>query len=137
MYLVWSPELATGNRQIDDQHIRLFQLFNDLLEAIEQSGGQEVVSRTLTALSVYVVAHFRMEEELMRHYGYAGLAAHHEAHETMRIQVEDMVDQYTLIGIEPTQVMRVLKQWLIGHVQNEDMAMAQFLLAAQREAGTD
>ena len=135
MRLVWSPELATGSRQIDDQHIRLFQLFNDLQEAIARNEGQAAVSRTLTALSVYVVAHFRMEEELMRHYGYAGLDAHHADHESMRIQVEDMVDQYNLIGLDPSQVMQVLKQWLIGHVHHEDKAMAKFLLAARFGAG--
>lgn len=132
MHLVWTPELTTGNRLIDDQHKRLFQLFNDLNEAIARKEGQEAVGRTLTALSVYVVAHFRMEEELMGQFGYQGLAGHHAAHEAMRIQVEDMVDQFNLIGVDPTQVMRVLREWLVVHVQKEDQAMAEFLKDAQQ-----
>jgi hemerythrin-like metal-binding protein len=134
MRLVWTPELATGYRQIDDQHKRLFQLFNDLVEAIDRREGEAEVGRTLAALSVYVVAHFRMEEDLMSQFGYAGLAAHHQTHEAMRIQVEDMVDQYNLIGLDPSQVLRVLKQWLIGHVQDEDKAMAQFLIRTTKES---
>jgi len=132
MQLVWTSDLDTGNRLIDDQHRRLFQLFNDLDAAIAGNVGEEAVGRTLTALSVYVVAHFRMEEELMEQVGYPGLAGHREAHQGMRIQVEDMVDQYNLIGLDPTQVMGVLKEWLVVHVKKEDQSMAEFLQAGQR-----
>jgi len=128
MALVWSSELATGNRQIDDQHLRLFQLCNDLQTALERNEGHAVVSRVLAALSVYVVAHFRMEEELMTQADYGGLEGHRAAHEHMRIQAEDMVDQFNLIGLDPTEVLRVMEEWLVGHVLNEDKAMARFLM---------
>jgi len=129
MRLDWNDALTTGDRAIDDQHRRLFKLFNDLVDAMARGEGQEVVSRTLAALSAYVVGHFGMEEKLMAESGYQGLAAHRAEHELMRIQVEDMVDQYNLIGLDPTQVMRVLKVWLIDHVQEQDRQMAEFLVA--------
>jgi hemerythrin len=136
MPIVWTPELATGSSAIDDQHLRLFQLFNDLEEAVAQLKGEGEVNRTLNALSVYVVAHFRMEEDLMRQHGYPGLAAHVEDHRAMRIQVEAMVDQYHGVGLDCTQVLRALRRWLIGHVQNEDRAMAEFLVAARAGDGS-
>ena len=134
MPIVWTPDLATGSSQIDGQHLRLFQLFNDLDEAVGRLQGEGVVGRTLNALSVYVVAHFRMEEELMRQWAFPGLEAHLKDHRAMRLQVEAMVDQYHAVGLDPTQVLRAMKRWLIGHVQNEDKAMAQFLVAAQTRA---
>jgi len=129
MPILWSPELATGNSAIDDQHLRLFQLFNDLEEAVARMQGEGEVGRTLNALSVYVVAHFRMEEDLMRQGSFPGLDAHLEDHRAMRLQVEAMVDQFHGVGLDPTQVLRALKRWLVGHVQNEDRAMAEFLVA--------
>ncbi len=131
MRLVWYSELATGSRLIDDQHKRLFQLFNDLNDAAGRRQGEAEVRRTLTALSVYVVAHFRMEEELMSQCGYPERAAHHEAHEALRIQVEEMVDQYNAHLIDPTQVLRMLTRWLVEHVLNDDKAMARFLIGCQ------
>jgi hemerythrin len=38
-----------------------------------------------------------------------------------------MVDQFNLIGLDPTQVLRALKKWLVDHVQGQDRSMAQFL----------
>jgi hemerythrin len=134
MPIAWNPDLATGSSQIDDQHLRLFQLFNDLEEAMARRQGEAEVGRTLNALSVYVVAHFRMEEELMGQWAYPGLEAHRKDHRTMRVQVEAMVDQYHAVGLDPTLVLRAMQRWLIGHVQNEDKAMAQFLVAAQARA---
>jgi len=131
MTIAWNPGLATGNRQIDDQHIRLIQLFHDLREAIERHEGPLEVGRTLAALSVYVVAHFRMEEELMTRSDYPGLAAHHDAHEIMRIQAEDLVDRYNLIGLEAGDVLDVMEQWLLLHLQEEDRTMVEFLNAVQ------
>ena len=43
MRLVWTPELATGYRQIDDQHKRLFQLFNDHVQDEDKSMAQFLV----------------------------------------------------------------------------------------------
>jgi len=91
-----------------------------------------LVSRTLAILSAYVVGHFGMEERLMAESGYQHLASHRAEHESMRIQVENMVDQYNLIGLDPTTVMRVLKKWLIDHVQEQDRHLAQFLLTTCR-----
>jgi hemerythrin len=131
MRLDWNDALTTGDLLIDDQHRRLFKFFNDLVDAMARGEGQEVVSRTLAALSAYVVGHFGMEENLMVECEYQDLASHRAEHGLMRIQVEDMVDQYNLIGLDPSQVMRVLKVWLIDHVQEQDRRMAQFILTTR------
>jgi len=57
------------------------------------------------------------------------------AHQLMKIQVEDMVDQYESMRRDPVRVMRVLEQWLVEHVQKEDRAMAQWLFAPWDPAG--
>ena len=46
MSIAWNPGLATGNRQVDDQHVRLIQLFHDLREAIERllAGNDPTIS---------------------------------------------------------------------------------------------
>jgi hemerythrin-like metal-binding protein len=123
----WTPDLATGSRQVDDQHVRLFQLCSELQEAVAHGQGQAIVSRTLNALAVYVVAHFRLEEDLMRQGNYPGLEGHGKAHAALRAQVEEMVDQYRSTGVDPTQVLRFLNRWLLTHIQEEDRAMARYL----------
>jgi hemerythrin len=137
MPLAWTDQLATGNRPIDHQHKQLFQLCNDLHAAMSRREGERAVGRTLSALAVYVVAHFRMEETLMLKSGYDGLEAHREAHQIMTNQVERMIDHYNSTGLDPTQVLRLLEEWLIVHVQDDDKTMAQFLMSCPQGAWVD
>jgi hemerythrin len=137
MAMTWTPELATGNALVDEQHRQLFQRFNDLHEAIGRQAGTAEVGRVLSAMAAYVVAHFRMEEMLMTAAKYPGLEAHRAAHDVMRVQVENLVDQFKAKGLDPLALLQVLGRWLVGHVQKDDMAMAAFLNAQRQEAETD
>jgi hemerythrin-like metal-binding protein len=127
MSLAWDPGLATGNRQIDDQHERIFQIFAELRAAIERHVGAGEVGRVLATLSIYVVAHFRLEEDLMFRAGFGGLETHRAAHEALRLHVEDLVDQFNAGGLAPMALLDFMEHWLDDHVRNQDQPMVQFV----------
>jgi hemerythrin-like metal-binding protein len=131
MGLVWDPELVTGNRQVDEQHVRIFQIFDDLLGAIQMRKGHEEVGRVVSSLSLYVVAHFRMEETLMDQGGYPGLEDHRSAHEALKIHVEAMVDQFNDGVLAPLTLLNFMKHWLDDHVVIHDKPMVRFLITAE------
>jgi hemerythrin len=129
--LTWAPELMTGNMQIDRQHMRIFDLMNTLLDALAEGKGQEEVGKVLATLSLFVVAHFRIEEALMAEIGYSGLAAHQEAHEAVRAKVEDMVERFHAQQCDSQELVTFMQWWLSAHVQDEDQAMTRFLASTQ------
>jgi len=131
MGLVWDPELVTGNRQVDEQHVRIFQIFDDLLTAIQMRQGHEEVGRVVSSLSMYVVAHFRMEETLMDQAGYPGLEGHRCAHEALKIEVEVMVDQFNDSVLAPMTLLNFMKHWLDDHVRFHDQPMVRFLITSE------
>ena len=125
--LLWSPAFATGHPAIDQQHQTLFQRVHDLALAIYQRHGEREMCRVLTAASVYVEVHFRMEESLMQAAGYPHLATHRAAHARLRAQVESLVDGYKEGRLRPTELLEFLESWLAAHVRCEDREMAEFL----------
>jgi hemerythrin-like metal-binding protein len=135
MSLAWDPGLATGNRQIDAQHERIFQICNELRVAIERHGGAGEVGRVLGTLSIYVVAHFRLEEELMARTGFGGLDAHRAAHEALRLRAEELVDQYKAGGLAPMALLDFMEHWLDDHVQNQDQPMVRFVTSVLSAEG--
>jgi hemerythrin len=135
--MTWTPELATGHAAVDEQHRQLFQRFNDLHNAIGNRAGRAEVGRVLSAMAAYVVAHFQMEEKLMTEARYPGLGAHQAVHNIMRVQVENLVDQYKAKGLDPLALLQVLGRWLVGHVQKDDKEMADFLRAHPQDAEPD
>jgi hemerythrin len=127
--LAWTQELLTGNRQIDEQHKRIFQILENLIDAIARDTGREEVGRVLATLSIFVVAHFRMEEALMAESGFQGLPAHREAHGAVRAKVEAMVDSFHRGSLDPGDLVRFVEWWLEEHIHEEDQPLAAFLVS--------
>lgn len=135
MSLVWNPDLLIGNSQIDDQHKRIFQILDKLIGAIAEHKGHHEVGRVLASASLFVAAHFKLEEDLMAQFGYPGLAAHRNAHEAVRIQVEGLVDRFHGGGLDALELARFMEWWLQDHVQRQDRPLAKFLNAHEQAAG--
>ncbi|MHB9035807.1 MAG: hemerythrin domain-containing protein, partial [Armatimonadota bacterium] len=58
MAVQWTPDLAVGVREIDDQHRELFKRVNDLLEAMSKGKGRDEIAKVVAFLGNYVVTHF-------------------------------------------------------------------------------
>lgn len=133
--LNWNPDLCTGHARIDEQHRQIFDLFNDLLGRLHQPQETHTIRHVLGVLSVYVVAHFRMEEELMAEAGLPGLEPHRASHDALRHQVEALVDRYNESGLELADLLEFLAWWLEVHVRKQDMPMVESLALAGAEVG--
>jgi len=125
MSILWDDDLATGNARIDDQHKMLVAIFNSLYGAIAEGRGHEEVGRALSSLTLYVVAHFALEESLMD--GYPGQAEHLEAHRGIRARVETLVEEFNGPGIQPGEVIDLLNEWVVTHVKSCDQELVRWL----------
>ncbi len=61
MTVEWRENLATGNEEIDRQHMELFRRFNTLLAACNQGKGKDEVNGLLLFLNDYIRTHFALE----------------------------------------------------------------------------
>jgi len=135
MALEWSPALLIGNTQIDEQHQMIFQILGRLRAAIATQEGGDELGRALAAIALFVVGHFRMEEALMDQFGYGRAVEHGQAHESLRLQVEQMVDQFHAGDLQAEGLVDFLEGWLEDHLQGEDLALAQFLAGGAEATG--
>jgi hemerythrin len=127
----WDPALETGERTIDDQHMELMRLFNELDQAERQDGPEEV-RRVLDALIDYTSVHFSMEEDLMRreHYPAEDLESHKAEHRDLTARTREMVLDYRtgqLASVEPLTAF--LRDWLTHHIDERDRLLADHLRA--------
>ena len=81
MSIVWTDNLAVGNKKIDDQHKELFRQINALYDACSRGEGKKSLSELVNFLENYVVEHFSSEEELMRKSNYPGYDVHKRSHQ--------------------------------------------------------
>jgi hemerythrin-like metal-binding protein len=131
----WSPSLAVGHEEIDEQHRELFRRAELFAEGL-QTRSRRDVGILLSYLRFYVVTHFGAEEDWMRAAKYPDYAAHKKQHDQFvrdLLALSDENERRDGPGLEPARVERFLSSWLVEHISRTDLDLASYL--AKRQTG--
>jgi hemerythrin len=125
----WDAVYSVSIREIDRQHQKLFALFNELYDAMQQGDGNEVIGKVLASVVDYTAYHFAHEEELFRKYGYPDEAAHRAEHANLTEQAKALEQRLRAGQSEVTEVtLKFLCDWLTHHIIVSDKKFAPFLI---------
>ena len=124
----WTDDLSVGIASIDGQHKVLVNLINELNSAMRQRKSGEVLVGVLGKLKQYTVKHFAAEEEFFERFGYPDAPAHKKAHNELVEQVLAFEQELKSGRAKVTmEIMRFLKDWLVGHIMGTDKLYSTFL----------
>jgi methyl-accepting chemotaxis protein/hemerythrin len=125
---VWDDSLSVGIKQIDDQHKVLIDLINELNDAMRQRRSQKIMMEVVDRLANYAVEHFGTEEKLFDKHGYPETEAHKEVHRKFVAKVSEFGEELRSGKASVTmEVMRFLKDWLLGHIKGTDQRYSKYL----------
>lgn len=117
----WSDSLSVGVPRMDDQHRVLLRLINRVADLGASGASGSAIRTILGQLVEYTRFHFADEEKLMETHGFPGLAGHHEIHERFVAEAVEMVRR---LGdgesFDAGELLRVLRDWLVRHIQGTD-----------------
>ena len=123
----WSNDFSVGIRRIDEQHQRLFQIFERLVEIVEGATTSKDVANVLDELVEYAQYHFAAEESLMLEYGYPGYKEHNMEHLKFFEQVANYHFDVTLFDRSvAVDLLDFLYGWLNSHVLGTDLKMKPY-----------
>jgi hemerythrin len=127
----WNDSYSVKVALCDQQHKNLFDIINRLADAMRMGKGDEIVSKTVGELLQYSRTHFTQEEALLKRANYPQLAPHQEQHKKFVADVEGLLQQ-TREGraANSIQVLNLLRDWLVNHIQRTDKAYSDCLNAA-------
>ncbi len=95
------------------------------------SGAAHAQEELLLEMAAYVLTHFTTEEELFQKYQYPGAQEHQEEHQAFRVEAHHLENRLKrgelVLSLELSQF---LKQWVLDHVLESDMAYVPFLSQA-------
>lgn len=118
-YLVWKAELNTGIPVIDNQHIRIVEMINQLHDAVE-AGNREGVGRVIEELVDYTISHFAFEEGLMEQAAYQFVGPHKKVHSLFIRRVAEFQDRYKQGEEVASELHSLLSTWLLSHIRRDD-----------------
>lgn len=119
--LEWDASFATGISRFDEQHKVLFNMVNDLADAMQQKKSKEAVGRVLNGLAEYTISHFADEERSFAQSRYPEETQHKALHKKLLDQVTDLIGKFN--AGEPLiaqDVINFLQDWLINHIKGSD-----------------
>ena len=129
--LEWDEAWNIGHQEIDTQHRRWIELFNELESAFLTSKVAdltEIQHNTLKKILHYTRYHFACEESAMQQAAYPDIASHWRYHKefdkTVYQKFRDFENGELLLSSE---LLGLIKSWLLQHIQVEDQKFGAFL----------
>ena len=126
--LTWDNSYSVGVKAIDEQHKKLFNLINDLFDAMKSGNGRGVIQGIIKEMANYTVYHFGYEENLFNKFGYPETSAHIKEHQdfinTVSKFKKEFAEGSVLLSME---VMNFLEKWLQRHIKGTDQHYTAFL----------
>ena len=119
MKMKWIPEYNTGIDVIDDQHKRILDYINEIVE-INDGTDRARVKQILDNIIDYTQSHFTFEESLQEEAGYQYRVPHKRVHDLFIKKIETYRDRFEMGQSIEGELHEVLSQWLINHIQRDD-----------------
>ena len=126
---VWDQNFVTGLPQVDEQHHRLVNLFNEFSHSLflSDANRKTLVRDTFERVLDYTRYHFRDEETLMRAEGVdpRHVDAHHAMHKQFVAQVKSMWERRNAMSDPSESLVGFLTSWLSLHILGIDQSLAR------------
>jgi len=126
--VTWDTSYSVSVKSCDTEHQKLFDLINQLHEAMKLGQGRTIVAPIVHELEKYTQTHFRAEEALLQSAQYPKLDHHRLQHQKFVAQVKQFKDDLNAGSIGSSiAVLTFLKDWLAEHIKQTDKMYSEYL----------
>ena len=121
--MMWKDSYRLGVERIDEQHMELFRMTEDLVNAVKDGASVQDYQKALGFLKDYVIYHFRDEEAYQQSIGYAGFEAHQREHQqftqtVLAYEKKLIASHFALSDVK--DLAGTVVAWLVYHVTDAD-----------------
>lgn len=120
--LVWNKKYESGNASIDDQHRELFEIANNLLDAMHDGKGKGVLMELTDSLLNHTKFHFSSEEALLDAWGHPQTESHKKYHQRLLEKALDLREKLEQGSLMYHDVFTFfVNDLVLQHIVEEDM----------------
>ena len=127
VHLRWKPAFACGHAEIDQEHEKLFDLANTLLDKAEhRDANPTAFEAAFDALLSHAAEHFAYEESVLQAHGCADLAEHAQTHRALLERARSIHASAHMSNKEAVDglVQCLVSELVAGHILGADRAFA-------------
>lgn len=116
----WDNNMSIGNSKIDNEHIQIFKIYNNLVDITNGIGYHDEFARVLTEMTNYALKHFEKEEKYMRQMHYPKIQSHIEMHRKYIYKVAMFNVNYR-VETDIIEVLNFINKWWNHHILGADL----------------
>lgn len=132
-YFVWDPSrLSVHVDSMDNEHIRLIELMNELYDLSEKNSSKEILAKALTDLVNFTVKHFNDEEKFFDSLNYQMADMHKAIHKDLLNKLGDHGKKFESTGKLSAEFFDFLKMWLNAHIAGIDMKYGDIAVKSKK-----
>lgn len=120
---VWSDLYSVGNKIVDNQHKRLFELGN----LLSKDMNAKEIKHIIMELYKYTRVHFTDEEEIMANAEFPELSNHKVYHENLISDLNKVSEKKFDNAETILEFKEFLFDWLIDHILYKDKLFAKYM----------
>lgn len=122
-----TQEVSVGVKIIDDQHITIANIINDIHKSFLESNS-ESINTLLNYLADEIRIHFETEEKLMKDNRFTGYFSHKLEHDRFYKQILSIADNVNAGKATITSDnLESLRRWFFNHIEINDKKCGSFL----------
>jgi hemerythrin len=130
----WTADLSVGDKSVDDDHRKFFNLIDALSRA---KMSHDDLNSILDQLKLYTEEHFNKEERQMKKMYFPGLEEHLKLHKAFEEWLSTIRSMYARFPQSPfivgDSVNSYLQRWAREHILEEDMKFRDFIIAQKKK----
>jgi hemerythrin-like metal-binding protein len=130
--LKWSEEFSVDDQSIDEEHLQLISLINELQMTIVEDQDQETINHIFDRLIKYTIVHFDNEEKMLKEAGYPDLKEHAREHKKLKAQVQKLSREKNFLL--SSNIAEFLQVWLKDHILGSDKKYAEYFKEKRKVA---
>jgi len=124
----WNDSFSVNVVKIDQEHKKLFEMVNELTDAMKAGHGKDVLGNILDRLISYTASHFQLEENYFQQVKYPEAAEHKKEHVAFVRKVTDFKREFDEgRATVSVNILQFLSKWLQTHIKGTDQKYSSFL----------
>jgi len=113
----WDDSLLIGIEELDYEHKVLIEDINRLHAELTRNTDRSAIAKCLGDVHSRMLAHFALEEHVMKEHKYAFFDEHKREH-------DEFLEDYMECMMKFLNIEECLKEWVINHITTSDKKMS-------------
>ncbi len=123
----WHQDYEIGIEDIDQDHKRLFSIYNYFNTVAEQGTKSPCISTMFVLLSDYAIGHFRNEEAIMNSTKYPDIVNHIRQHNGFVRKLDKIRNRYEGGDDVREELFMFFRDWILLHVLRDDRKIGEHM----------